>query len=442
MTSGQWHVLSTWHNAWLSADTAGRERLREQLSRDAPDLIDAADRLTADTSALDGFLETPAFFLEANALAARYAAEAGTTPGPVRTWRRTSRVSALIGLLLVAGIAGWLLKPVQTPPAGGEMPLVRFALALPAGLDLLSAPVLSPDGQRMAFVVGTGGSSRLMVRDLGDEGALVVGGTDGATFPFWSADGGWIGFSARGRLMKVASTGGAPVVIDGAVGNWGGAWSASGVVVFQPAVRNAGLQQVPANGGRAVPASRLDDAAGDFAHRLPIVLPDGRRFLYCLDSSADTRSGLYLGSLDTPTAAAATRLGDCSAIYVAVSADTGYLLSSTGRHIEARHVDLQRSRVGDPHALDILAACAPDGSARFSATRDVLAYAMSETDPSSPRHIGLVIGWRRLLQSGPGSLTASAAALPARMPAAAFPWTRAPARGPIAWTAKRPMPHS
>ena len=47
MTSGQWEALSTWHNAWLEADTDERVRLRRQLARDAPDLVAAADRLTA-----------------------------------------------------------------------------------------------------------------------------------------------------------------------------------------------------------------------------------------------------------------------------------------------------------------------------------------------------------------------------------------------------------
>jgi hypothetical protein len=399
MTSGQWQALASWHNAWLAADAAERQRLREQLARDAPELVVAADQLIADTRSLDGFLETPAFVLEANQLAAHYAAEPA---GPAifrrpRGPRRLAMAGAVLGLMALAGAAGFLLRRTPAFPER-RSPLVRFALALPAGLDLLSAPVLSPDGQRVAFVVGTGGSSRLMVRDLGDEGALVVGGTDGATFPFWSPDGGWIGFSARGRLMKVSSTGGAPVVIDGAVGSWGGAWSPSGVVVFQPAVRNAGLQQVPETGGRPVAASLLDDAAGDVSHRNPAILPGGRTFLYCLESTATSRSGLYFARLDAPTQGVGTRLGDCLSTYVPADEQAGYLLAATGSHIEARHVDLSGLRVGEPHEIDIAPAVAPaDGAALFTATSEVLAYAVAHTDPAAARQIGLVIGWRQLL---------------------------------------------
>jgi len=399
MTSGQWHALSSWHNDWLAADATERRRLREQLSRDAPELVEAADRLTADATTLDGYLETPALVLEANALAVQYAAAPAAVPtAPGRTSRRILTGAIALVLVAIGAVAGWWLKP-GPPEWQADGPLVRVGLALPAGLDLLSAPMLSPDGQRIAFVVGTGGSSRLMVRDLGDEGALVVGGTDGAAFPFWSPDGGWIGFSARGRLMKVASTGGAPVVIDGAVGNWGGAWSRSGVVVFQPAVRNAGLQQVPAGGGRSMPVSLLDDTVGDLSHRRPVALPDGRTVLYCLESKTESRSGLYLARLDAPPVPAARRLGECRAVYVPLDADNGWLLTSSGSYLEARPVDLARMRIGDARAIDITAAPAGDAaSALFTATPDVLAYAVAEADPAAPRQIGVVIGWRRLLR--------------------------------------------
>jgi hypothetical protein len=258
-----------------------------------------------------------------------------------------------------------------------------------------------------------------LVRDLGAEGALVVGGTDGATFPFWSPDGRWIGYSARGRLMKVASAGGSPVVIDGAVGRWGGAWSASGVVVFQPAIRNAGLLQVPEDGGRSAPASLLDDTAGDLSQSRPVVLPDGKTFLYCLESTTAGRSGLYLARLDAPPATAAKRLGDCRAVFVPVGHDGGYLLTSTGSHIEARLVDVTRMRIGEARVIDLAPAAAPDdGMALFTATPDVIAFAVAATDPSAPRHIGIIVGWRRLLRGderglglNPGARTRSSASM-------------------------------
>ena len=305
----------------------------------------------------------------------------------------------MIALSVLAGALGWHLKPATQPPRP-EGPLVRFAMSLPDGLELRSAPVLSPDGQRIAFVVGTDATSRLIVRDLGDEGALVVGGTEGATSPFWSPDGRWIGFSARGRLMKVASEGGAPVVIDGAVGAWGGAWSSSRMVVFQSAVRNAGLLQVPDGGGRPEPASILDDSAGNVLHRDPVVLPDGLAFLYCLDSTSAARTGLYLARLDMT--APKERVGVCPATYVPLNGNGGLLLTMAGSHIEVSAFNPSRATIGDARVINIAPArSARESRSLFTATANVLAYALSAQGDEAPRHIGIVIGWRRLMRGPP-----------------------------------------
>jgi hypothetical protein len=85
----------------------------------------------------------------------------------------------------------------------------------------------------------------------------------------------------------------------------------------------------------------------------------------------------------------------------------GYLLESTGSHIEARPVDMTRMHIGEARVIDVAPAAAPDSSAAlFTATSDVIAFAApAATDPTAPRHIGIVVGWRRLLggeDGGPG----------------------------------------
>jgi hypothetical protein len=47
--------------------------------------------------------------------------------------------------------------------------------------------------------------ARLWIRELDGSMAIPMPGTDGATFPFWSADGTHIGFFAGGMLKSVAS---------------------------------------------------------------------------------------------------------------------------------------------------------------------------------------------------------------------------------------------
>lgn len=69
MTQEQWERLSGWFNAWLAGDAFERTRLRARLAVDAPELVEDADSLTAGSSGLDGFLETPALVLDASHLA-------------------------------------------------------------------------------------------------------------------------------------------------------------------------------------------------------------------------------------------------------------------------------------------------------------------------------------------------------------------------------------
>lgn len=85
MTPDRWTRLSDWHNAWLAADAAGRERLRIELAVSDPDLLTEADELAAVSTDLPGFLETPAFVLAAPALSADDPPlEANTMVGPYR----------------------------------------------------------------------------------------------------------------------------------------------------------------------------------------------------------------------------------------------------------------------------------------------------------------------------------------------------------------------
>jgi len=85
MTTERWRRLSDWHNAWLSADAAERERLRDQLALNDPALAAEADELTAASADLPGFLETPAFVLAAPELARDDALlAADTMVGPYR----------------------------------------------------------------------------------------------------------------------------------------------------------------------------------------------------------------------------------------------------------------------------------------------------------------------------------------------------------------------
>jgi serine/threonine-protein kinase len=69
MRAERWEALSAWFSEWLAADAVNRERLRERLSRDSPELVDEADRLASSSGDLAGFLEMPALVLAAREIA-------------------------------------------------------------------------------------------------------------------------------------------------------------------------------------------------------------------------------------------------------------------------------------------------------------------------------------------------------------------------------------
>jgi eukaryotic-like serine/threonine-protein kinase len=259
--------------------------------------------------------------------------------------------------------------------------VARFNWMLPPDTALWSAPVVSPDGRRIVWAgVSAAGSSQLYVRDLSSVESHALSGTTSAGQPFWSPDGRWIGFFARGKLRKIAETGGPVTDIAEAPNPRGGSWSPAGVIVFQPYYRDAPLLRVSDQGGPTQPVTTVDLKLEDVSHRWPSFLPDGRHFLYFGLSVNDGRRGVYVGSLDEPTTQPARPmfLSDSGAIYApGVSRSDLFVLSARNDRIEVRPFDADRLIVtGDAHALEMNATPAtPHHPALMSASAEVLAYA-------------------------------------------------------------------
>jgi eukaryotic-like serine/threonine-protein kinase len=219
---------------------------------------------------------------------------APVVPQPELTVRRA--------VLFFAGLAGLVLtvgglRPVTTP----EPPMpVAFTVAPIDGTALMpnEAPLISPDGRTLVFVgIGADGISRLFVRLLGEIAMRAMPGTEGARHPFWSPDSRQVAFFADRRLKVLAVSGGEPRAICEAPFGQAGAWGDDGVILF-PLSAQGGLYRVRMEGGPVVPVTEPDIAAGDFAHRAPHFLPDGRRFVFLVRSTSPTREGIYVGTLD------------------------------------------------------------------------------------------------------------------------------------------------
>ena len=89
---------------------------------------------------------------------------------------------------------------------------------------------LSPDGTRLAYTgLDDQGHFRLFIRHLDREDPVAVPGTEGGTFPFFSADGAKLALQARGQLWRIPLAGGQPVKICTVEEFWGGAWAICGI---------------------------------------------------------------------------------------------------------------------------------------------------------------------------------------------------------------------
>ncbi|HET9481321.1 MAG TPA: protein kinase [Candidatus Polarisedimenticolia bacterium] len=169
--------------------------------------------------------------------------------------------------------------------------------------DIRYPPAVSPDGSAVAYVALSEASDiRLWVRDLGSDQPRMLEETKDAAYPFFSADGKWIGFFADGKLKKIATAGGPAIALCDAGDGRGGTWNREGVIVFQPRFSDP-LHKVSASGGASEPVTALDESRFDVGHRWPHFLPDGRRFLYYIISTTNPanseHTGIYLGSLDS-----------------------------------------------------------------------------------------------------------------------------------------------
>ena len=69
MKAERWNVLSDFHNEWLEAGPLERDRVRQRVAAEHPELVSEFDALAAAASELHGFLETPALTLETADLA-------------------------------------------------------------------------------------------------------------------------------------------------------------------------------------------------------------------------------------------------------------------------------------------------------------------------------------------------------------------------------------
>jgi Tol biopolymer transport system component len=245
----------------------------------------------------------------------------------------------------------FVLLRTDTPRAVPNESAVRFQHQAWPGTTIASSGMLAPDGRHLAFTArdDRDGRIRLWVRSLDSSVSRALPATEGAFRPFWSPDGQAIAFFADGRLKKVGLDGAPPQTLA-TVGYRpsGGTWSGEGVLLY--ADRMSRIYSVSEAGdGKVTPLTTLDEGRQEVAHYAPQFLPDGRHFLFVVDSLSPDYRGTFVASLDDPSAR--NRLLDGGAVG-ATFAPPDHLVYVRDQTLMAQPFDAARLRLaGTPTSL-------------------------------------------------------------------------------------------
>jgi Tol biopolymer transport system component len=213
--------------------------------------------------------------------------------------RPTMRRRLVLAAAALAIVAATAALALYWRGASRKSPLIHLAIPLNAQ-DLHCPIAISPDGSRLVIAF----QRKLWLRPLDSDEATPITTTENEfSFPFWSPDGKFIAFFSDNKLKKVAANGGPIETICDAKAGRGGTWGPDGTILIAPDSFSP-ICKVPDRGGKPVPVT-APDQHGEFTHRWPFFLPDGRHFLYTSFSKrADetNRVAIMAGSLDSPEA--------------------------------------------------------------------------------------------------------------------------------------------
>jgi len=317
----------------------------------------------------------------------KWIAAAGAEPAAAVRSRKAARVLqaavAVLALALVASLAvNWMSRRMSPAPPRP----VQFTVVPPAPyvLSTLDVPALSPDGTKLAFTARPpDGPSALFERELDSLEVREIAGTSGASSPFWSPDGERLGFFSNRKLKTVTLSGASPATL--ADGYCCGTWGRDGVILFTgsgPSVRDRRTFRISSEGGLAAEVGHLDASRSERLHQWPVLLPDGRHFLYFSRSGRPDVQGIYEASLSSGE----TKRVMSAASHV-VFVPPGYLLFRLQGRLMVQAYDWRQSRVtGEPIQVAEMVAGADQtayNAATFAAAPDALAYIPGTATPST-----------------------------------------------------------
>ncbi len=234
------------------------------------------------------------------------------TEAPPRSGGRGSRALVAAAAVAMVSVTGllllfWGLHGSSSDHSVEASRRYQTSVLLPDGVRFSGIPsyrlALSPDGTRLAFVASSApGRSHLYVRPLDAADAQLLAGTKGASAPFWSPDGKFIGYFSAGKLMKTPAQGGTPLAICEYSGVPTGAhWGSNGDILYSsggPGIVGS-IRRVASSGGVSAEVLKPDRTNSVSGFWWPSWLPDGEHVLYFAIGPGLRPLGIYVASLIT-----------------------------------------------------------------------------------------------------------------------------------------------
>jgi Tol biopolymer transport system component/predicted Ser/Thr protein kinase len=212
-------------------------------------------------------------------------------------------LAALLALAL-AGLS--YLHFREAPPAAD---VVRFQVGLPESVNFTKwgASAVSPDGRKIVFAAyGYDGEPRLWLRTLDSPIAKPLEDAhinQQTVALFWSPDSRFVAYGDSKQLRKIDINGGPSQTLAELAPVIGGSWSPDGTILVGS---TNGILKTTANGGTLTPVTK--PASPQEAHAHPVILPDGRHFIFMRAAQAGMRS-VFVGDLQAgPDAQSTTPL--------------------------------------------------------------------------------------------------------------------------------------